>query len=180
MKTHIPAALLRTLLVLAIVGVPVFGYEMTRSTIDGGGGLSTGGTYRVMGTVGQPDVARSDEGGYTLTGGFWHGPDRTAVPVDEVAAAPPAFRLDRAAPNPFNPMTTVHFELPVAARAVLRVYDISGRRVRTLVDEDLPIGRHQVRWDGHTDTGVDAASGIYVLQMRAGNFAATQKLTLLK
>jgi len=93
-------------------------------------------------------------------------------------------RLGHAKPNPFNPATEIGYSLAVGAHVALRVYDVAGRLVRTLVDETREAGPHAVTWNGTTDTGARAASGVYFVRMEADGaddgFAATRKLVLLK
>ncbi|MGE5176100.1 MAG: S8 family serine peptidase [Hyphomicrobiales bacterium] len=98
----------------------------------------------------------------------------------EAGAAAPRFALDGARPNPFNPSTTIAFELPGRARAVLRVYSIRGTLVRTLVDEPLGAGRYRAAWDGRDDAGRAVASGIYLYRLDAGARHQTRKMSLLK
>jgi hypothetical protein len=92
-------------------------------------------------------------------------------------------RLGHARPNPFNPATTIEYSLAAAGHAKLRIYDLAGRLVRTLVDGNVEVGEHEVVWDGTTDSGIRAASGVYFLRTEAGasgDFRATRKLVLLK
>ena len=93
-------------------------------------------------------------------------------------------RLDHARPNPFNPRTTISYSVAAPGRVTLRVYGVSGRLVRTLVDRAVEPGEHRAVWDGTTDTGQRAASGVYFVKMEAaghaGPFRATRKLILLK
>jgi hypothetical protein len=93
-------------------------------------------------------------------------------------------RLGHAHPNPFNPVTTIDFSLAADGRATIRVFDAAGRVVRTLVDGDIEPGEHEAVWDGTTDTGQRAASGVYFVKMEiashTGAFHATRKLVLLK
>jgi hypothetical protein len=95
-----------------------------------------------------------------------------------------ANRLGHARPNPFNPVTTIDFSLATGGRATIRVYDAAGRVVRTLVDRNIEPGEHKVIWDGTTDVGQRAASGVYFVRMetagRTDAFRATRKLVLLK
>ena len=83
-------------------------------------------------------------------------------------------------PNPFNPSTTISFELSVRARAQLTVYDVHGARVRTLVDREMGPGMHEVDWDGINDRGQRVASGVYHYELRAGTESATRRMVLLK
>jgi hypothetical protein len=83
-------------------------------------------------------------------------------------------------PNPFNPEATISFTLPQAMRVSMRIYDVEGRLVKTLLDENLPAGDHRLTWDGHDGMGQMAASGIYFLRTATPQGVSTQKLLLLK
>jgi len=93
---------------------------------------------------------------------------------------PEIVRLDDNHPNPFNPRTTINFHLPRAGRAVLAVYGVDGRRLRTLLDESLPAGDHLVLWDGRDDAGHALASGVYFYRLEADGRALSKKMLLLK
>ncbi|MBU0510057.1 T9SS type A sorting domain-containing protein [bacterium] len=80
-----------------------------------------------------------------------------------------------ATPNPFNPYTTISFALPHPAHARLTVYDVLGREVRVLANDNFAPGEHRLRFDGS-----DLPSGIYFARLQSGEFVATQKLLLLK
>ena len=97
------------------------------------------------------------------------------VMVDAIALA-----LDQNHPNPFNPATTIHFVLPTRERATLTVYDTSGHKVRTLLDEVGALGGHDVAWDGRNDAGTAVGSGVYFYRLTAGKQTETKKMTLLK
>ncbi len=85
------------------------------------------------------------------------------------------------APNPCNPVTSVNFDLDTARRVRLTVYDVSGRRVRTLADQTFPAGTQSVLWDGHDDDGRALASGTYVVAFAAqGKNLQTTKVLLVK
>jgi hypothetical protein len=84
-------------------------------------------------------------------------------------------------PNPFNPLTTVEFEIAVKGRAALRVYDIAGRLVTTLRDGEVEPGEYEATWDGTDDSGERVASGVYMLRLEVGGGAsASTKAVLLK
>ncbi|MDH4069532.1 MAG: FG-GAP-like repeat-containing protein [Ignavibacteria bacterium] len=88
---------------------------------------------------------------------------------------PGSFSLEQNYPNPFNPSTTIHYQLPVENHVVLRVFDLLGQEVATLVDETKSTGAHSVTWnaEGH-------ATGIYFYSIVAGDFVASRKLILSK
>jgi len=90
------------------------------------------------------------------------------------------FGLFQNAPNPFNPKTTIAFSLPEPVEVKLDVYDVSGRRVTTLVDERLGAGEHRVEWDGMGATGDRVASGVYFYKLTAGEKNVSRKMVLLK
>ena len=93
---------------------------------------------------------------------------------------PVAFFLDQNYPNPFNPETVIRYGLDQQSPVVLTIYDMLGRRVRTLVEAEQTSGRHEAVWDGLDDAGRPAASGLYVYQLRAGAFIASRKMLLLR
>jgi hypothetical protein len=86
----------------------------------------------------------------------------------------------RAFPNPFNPATTLAFTSPRDGRVTVAVYDLQGRLVRTLVSGAFAAGEHQVRWDGLTDGGRRAGSGVYMARIDAAGDRAAAKLMLVK
>jgi hypothetical protein len=108
------------------------------------------------------------------------------IPVGEKSPSiPVAFELNQNYPNPFNPSTTISFSLPSASGGgysptTLRIYNVLGRRVRTLVDEPLAAGTHDVVWDGRDDQGNQVASGIYFYKLRSGDFEDTKKMVMMK
>ena len=106
---------------------------------------------------------------------------QTPTAVELESASPrPQFALGRNTPNPFNPVTTIHFEIAERGRAALRVYSASGHLVRTLVNQALPAGAYHVRWDGRDEQGSPAASGIYFYKLEEGQRSLTRKMSLLK
>ncbi|MGD9549172.1 MAG: FlgD immunoglobulin-like domain containing protein, partial [Candidatus Krumholzibacteriia bacterium] len=89
--------------------------------------------------------------------------------------------LHDAVPNPFNPTTTVAFDLPAPETVSLLVFDVKGRLVRTLLDrQTFSQGRHEVRWDGRDQAGGQAASGTYFFRLEAGGRGRTTRGVLLK
>ncbi|MCZ6766112.1 MAG: T9SS type A sorting domain-containing protein [bacterium] len=84
------------------------------------------------------------------------------------------------APNPFNPETVIRFTLSERQAVQIIVYDVTGRRVRTLLTETRPAGLHDATWDARSDAGTKVASGVYFYRLRAGKFSETRKMLLLK
>jgi hypothetical protein len=105
----------------------------------------------------------------------------TAVGDQPLPPAPAATRLLPAYPNPFNPSTTIRFDLPRAGTVDLAVHDLRGRLVRTLAsDLALDAGRHGLVWDGRDTRGATVASGVYLVVFRSGGQTVTRQMTLLK
>jgi WD40 repeat protein len=91
-----------------------------------------------------------------------------------------AFALEQNAPNPFNPTTRIRFTLPEDGHANLTIYDVAGRRVRTLVDDKRRANHYDVVWDGRDHKGQTVASGVYFYRLVAGRHEKTLKMLLLK
>lgn len=84
-------------------------------------------------------------------------------------------------PNPFNPETTIVYQLPEAGHVSLKIYSILGQEIRTLVDDEKQAGYHRVIWDGRNDVGLRVESGMYFVRIESGQaFVRTRKVVLLK
>jgi hypothetical protein len=83
-------------------------------------------------------------------------------------------------PNPFNPSTTISYDLPAEAQVSIVIYDAIGQEIRQLVNDSRSIGRYSVQWDARDNLGRSVGSGVYIAKIKAGSFAATQKMLLLK
>ena len=99
----------------------------------------------------------------------------TSVKENKDFVSPNQFTLLQNYPNPFNPETTIRFELPKREMVTLKVYDITGKEITTLVYEELPAGRHSVVFNGE-----DLASGVYFVSFQALGFSQSRKMLLLK
>jgi subtilisin-like proprotein convertase family protein len=102
------------------------------------------------------------------------------VGVEENVPVPPATMLFAPRPNPFNPMTTVRYDVSAPGRVLLAVYDASGRLVRKLQDGFLPAGRYQALWDGMNDAGSRVGSGVYFARLQTGSRSFGSKMVVLK
>ncbi|MCI0531417.1 MAG: T9SS type A sorting domain-containing protein, partial [candidate division Zixibacteria bacterium] len=96
------------------------------------------------------------------------------------AALPKSYELGQNFPNPFNATTQIRFNVPAASQVSLDVYDILGRKVRTLVNDYLTAGVKQILWDGKNQSGDQVASGVYFYRMTAGDYNQIKKMVLLK
>lgn len=98
--------------------------------------------------------------------------------IDETA--PREYALQQNYPNPFNPSTSISFSLPNRQFTSLKVYDIVGNLMATLVSEDMGPGSYRIRWNGLNSNGSQAPSGIYFYTLEAGSFKQTRKMILMK
>lgn len=104
------------------------------------------------------------------------------VEVDDAAGAPPALTASRlsARPNPFNPRTEISFEMPAPGPCRLTVFDVTGREIAVLADGHRGAGTHTETWDGRDGRGDAVPSGTYLLGLRAGPYAESRKLMLVR
>jgi len=141
-------------------------------------------------------VAADESGNVILTGSFEGavdfgegpltcGPGGFAVKLADIETGISTIRTGDtprvgAYPNPLNAQTTIRYSIPATGMVNLGVYDVNGRLVRVLVNEQEPAGDHAVTWDGRDDTSGFAASGVYFCRLEAGGVMQTKKLVLLK
>jgi len=93
---------------------------------------------------------------------------------------PMGFTLLHNYPNPFNSSTTIRYQLPARMDVSLKIFDITGHEIRTLVKETLNAGEHSVTWNGTNNLGIPVSSGIYLYQLKAGNRTESRRMLLLK
>lgn len=93
---------------------------------------------------------------------------------------PNDFSLSQNYPNPFNPTTQISLSIPARSHVELIVYDVLGRRVRSLLDREMSAGSYTADWDGRNDAGEPVASGVYLYRLHSDQFETTRKMILLK
>jgi N-acetylneuraminic acid mutarotase len=104
----------------------------------------------------------------------------TAVREEHNDAIPQAFTLKQNFPNPFNPETTIRFDLPTAEEVDLTVYNLAGQQVATLAQGLRQAARHTLRWGGRDDDGRELASGVYLFRLQVGMQVQTRKMLLVR
>ena len=98
--------------------------------------------------------------------------------IDETL--PITYNLHNAYPNPFNPVTTLRYDLPEDALVNITIYDMMGRIVSNLVNSQQNAGYRSIRWDGKNNLGEGVSAGMYIYMIQAGKFSQTKKMVLLK
>jgi hypothetical protein len=155
---------------------------LLRSSVMGAAGLSgTSTSFGGKGTLGQPTgIGTGTSTNFVLYAGFWTG-DEIGTGVSE-EVHPTAFRnaLLPNAPNPFNPLTSIRYEVGTTAPVRLAIYNIHGQVVRRLVDGPRSPGCYTAVWDGRADTGESVASGVYLCRLQVGSFGDAKKMVLAK
>ena len=169
------APVLVALVAALMLAAPVAAqYQITESVIGSGGTDAAGGSYQMLGTVGQPTIGVAAGGSYTNEIGFWYMPGWILTGIED-EELPLRTHFGQNFPNPFNPVTTIAYALATPAHVTIKVYDVAGREVRTLVDVDMEPGRYSETLDA-----AGLAGGVYFARMTADEFTESMKLVLLK
>ena len=108
------------------------------------------------------------------------GPEREGNEYAQEDLMPDRFNLHPNRPNPFNPTTVIAYDIPTPSHVTIDIINILGQRIITLVDEEKAAGSHEVIWNATDENGVRVATGIYLYNMRAGEFTQTRKMMLMK
>jgi hypothetical protein len=103
----------------------------------------------------------------------------SVVSVEE-SVIPNTFELMQNYPNPFNPSTQIKFSIPVNGFVTLKIYDLLGKEIKTLINSEYSAGSHSMQWNGDDNLGNKVSTGIYVYRMTSGNFASSKKMLLIK
>lgn len=151
-----------------------------------GGGTSNSTSHSVRYAVGFGAAGIANSPSHSVRAGVW--PPLPPQPTDNGGTNPPdgetlpaAFHLYANVPNPFNPRTMIPYDVPAGGHSVqLRIYDVSGHLVRTLVETDDDPGHKEILWDGRDALGREVASGVYYYVLESPNERSTRKMTLLR
>jgi hypothetical protein len=118
--------------------------------------------------IGEPQSIVFDPGNWILK-------NNTTVTEVKDLTVPFVFSLEQNYPNPFNPSTTISYQVPEKEFVTLKVYNVLGKEVTTLVSEEKAVGKYEVKFDASSLT-----SGIYFYRLQAGSFVETKKMILIK
>lgn len=152
-------------------------YQINGWVFSAGGGDAGGDGKALRSTAGQPLAGAQYGDVFVVRSGFWYLAGSSFVtsvdyPDGEI---PYQYTLMQNYPNPFNPSTTIRFALPAADEVRMVAYDLLGREVAILIDEHKAAGYHDVVFDAQR-----LSSGVYIYQIRAGEFMDTKRLILIK
>ena len=100
--------------------------------------------------------------------------------INDGLVLPDGFDLEQNYPNPFNPSTRISYDLPEQAQITLGIYDLLGKRIKTLVNQSQDAGKRIAVWDGTDNLGRQVSAGVYLYRIQAGEFTQTRKMLLLK
>jgi outer membrane protein assembly factor BamB len=132
--------------------------------------LDNNNSYEILGASDDGKIVALSGGTIAITG----------IGQDRTPGIPKEFRLNQNFPNPFNPSTTISFDLPEPARVEISIYNILGQMVRSFEFNSLPAGRHKVVWNGKDKRNVAVPSGIYIYQARQNQNEISRQMLLLK
>ena len=93
---------------------------------------------------------------------------------------PDIYTLYQNYPNPFNPITTIKYDLPENQYLSIIIYDVMGRKIRSLINSDQTAGYHRIHWDARNDMGENVSAGMYIYSIQAKEFRTFKKMVLLK
>lgn len=163
-------------------------YSILKSAFSQGGGISESGAYWMMDVVGQPlEAGEMMSESYVATAGFIVG-DVLPTHADHGRGAfePENFLLLQNFPNPFNPETTIAYQLAELADVKISIYDVHGQHIRIWIRDSQNSGKHSIVWDGRNLGGEPVASGMYFYRIEAvpknalRSFVDVKKMVLVK
>jgi len=100
--------------------------------------------------------------------------------LEIISTLPNEYALYNNYPNPFNPVTTIEFDLPISGRVDLKIFNLLGEEVTTLLQEEFEAGRHSVIWNGLNNAQNTVSSGVYFYSITTGSFSAVKKMILIR
>ena len=151
-------------------------YQITNSVIGSGGNIISNSNNNIVSTVGEAFIGKSTNAVNQNQIGFWYAYQQTTITdVEDEETIPTVFKLEQNYPNPFNPSTKIKFAVPEKSNVLIKVYDILGSEVATLVNEEMDAG-----WYENNFNAAGLSSGVYLFRMEAGSYVSTKKMILLR
>lgn len=151
-------------------------HQVPFSVFSSGGTNQSNSSYNLVGTIGQAVIGNSNNTTHQTQAGFWQLYYQSTISyVASEIFLPLEFKLDQNYPNPFNPSTFIRFTIPERANVQLKVYDLLGGEITTLVNEDKEAGWYNINFNA-----AELASGFYIYRIKAGNYSSTKKMLIIK
>ena len=168
-----------TLTLLAVAVSAQGSYHLQSSVIGSAGATGSSTNFRAKSTMAQPTpIGTGSASDKLLYAGFWAKP---WIITGVFSTEPQVFKnsLFQNYPNPFSLSTTIAYTVARESHVDLRVFDIRGRRVKTLADETVPPGIHRSVWDMRNDTGDTVSPGVYFYLFKVGSYRSVKKMVLV-
>lgn len=182
---HVPGfgCMLFVLLCVVILGTPAWAQTLGGSVLGNGGASLSGGENTLMGTAGQAGVGLTTgpPASNFVCSGWWCVEEGQVVDVPDEPRPPLRLELGPTVPNPTKGPLTLALELPIASVVDLTIFDVAGKRVRTLARRLLPAGSHKIVWNGRGAGGSVVQSGVYLIRLEVdGRNVAKRKVIVAK
>jgi hypothetical protein len=150
--------------------------KLTNSVFGNGGTRISNSNHRIISTAGQTLIGVASNSSNINKVGFWYQAGDLVTSVEQISNnLPKEFKLLQNYPNPFNPLTTIEFALPRRSSIKLQIFDLLGRQIATLLDDELQPGEYRVTFEAE-----HLPSGVYFCRIQADGFVRTKKLILLR
>lgn len=157
--------------------------QIAFSTFSNGGEKQANFNFTIMGTLGQASIEQCSNTMYKAHAGFWQMYYQSVLSdVKEDNSLPKEFKLEQNYPNPFNPSTMIKFGIPEQSKVLIKIYDILGSEVLTLLNEEKEVGWYEIKFNAG-----GYSSGVYICRMQgypsrkgANNFVSTKKMLMIK
>lgn len=151
-------------------------HQIPFSAVSSGGERVVSSAYSLAGNVGQTVISNSSSSIHSVQHGFWQLYYQNVVQdVRDGISVPTVFKLEQNYPNPFNPSTIIKFAIPERVNVNIKIYDILGGEVTTLINQDMDAGWYELKFDAG-----NYSSGIFIYRMQAGNYVSTKKMLMVK
>ena len=176
-KVKIYQVLTVILLLLLIAHLTLAQNQIPVSVISSGGEKSSSTSFILSSTAGEPFVAKTANAINQLNIGFWYVYRQSTITDvgNEDETIPTVFKLEQNYPNPFNPSTVIKFGVPERSNVLIKIYDVLGGEVITLINEQMDAGWYNVDFNAS-----GYSTGVYIYRMQAGKYINTKKMILLR
>jgi hypothetical protein len=156
-------------------------YRLQTSVIGAAGSPGAAGAKRTNGTLAQSTpIGIGSSSGKTIYAGFWSRPWVLASILELEDDPTLANRIYQNFPNPFTHATTIAYSVRTESMVEIKVFNVNGQEVRTLVSGRAQPGRHLTSWDGRTEAGGDASPGVYFCRMTVDDYRASRKMLFIR